>query len=171
MLAFYPSDALGIRATTHMLQRIVRGALLGTAAGFGLLAIGGIRIAVARASGQQFGNLSTDDLRRGVLYLAAFIVGGAVVGALGSRRHTRGGATLVGVVAAIPVMLGVGMAIFGWPSGWDGAQWFSFAAMVALFGPLVGYRDLYKPKLPQPGTEAPRLRTVYPSSRDDAPAP
>ena len=154
-----------------MFQRIVRGAIIGTVIGVGLLAIGAIRFMVASASGRHFSDLSAADLPRGLLYLGAFTVGGAVVGAFSSCRHTRAGATLVGIVAGIPVMFGVGMAAFGWPHTWDGAQWASVPVLGALFGSLVGYRDLYKPKLPQPGTEAPRLRTVYPDARNDAPAP
>ena len=57
------------------------------------------------------------------LYMASGVIGGIVVGLLRPVMKTRFGASAVGVVAAIPLSVGISILRSGSPSGWNDETW------------------------------------------------
>lgn len=72
-------------------------------------------------------------------YLAGGVVGGAVFGALLPLTVWRIGATVVGMLAGIPVCLGLGSMVHGLPWTWDGVAWFAWIATAILLGGWGGF--------------------------------
>lgn len=64
-----------------------------------------------------------------VLYVVIGVVAGAIVGLLLPLTSSRVGAYLVGVIAAVPVAVGIGVGASGTPNQWDYTDWGATAIM------------------------------------------
>lgn len=147
---------------------VLRAAGIGLVLGSCLLAIGLVRAGLAAARGLEVAGLSAADLPLLVGYLGAFAAGGAVVGALGTFRHSRLGAAAVGVGGAVPVALGIGVLVWGSPLQWEASVWWTMLIWPFALGSLVGVQSFYRPKPPRSEELLPptRLRTVAPRPPD-----
>ena len=72
------------------------------------------------------------------VYFAGGIAGGAIVGVLRPLAKWRIGAAVVGVVAAVPVFLGIALSLEGGLSGLDRGAWEAVAFCSIFFGILGG---------------------------------
>ncbi|MDP9352907.1 MAG: hypothetical protein M3P51_15405 [Chloroflexota bacterium] len=70
-------------------------------------------------------------------YLFGGIVGGATVGLLRPVVRSRPGAAFVGLLVAIPVVLGIGVALYGF-SGWNRHEVIGLTITAILLGPAGG---------------------------------
>ena len=70
--------------------------------------------------------------------LAAFGIGGAVVGLLAPIRRTPIGAIVVGLIAASGFLATVFVALEGPPVGWSRSVWWSVGAGTLLLGLVLG---------------------------------
>jgi hypothetical protein len=57
------------------------------------------------------------------VYYAGGVLGGAIMGVLWPRARSRLEATLVGMLIALVVVMGAGVAMYGYPSNWPSASW------------------------------------------------
>jgi hypothetical protein len=76
-------------------------------------------------------------------YLGGGVVAGCILGLLRPLTRWRLGAALVGVAVALPVFLGIGLALFGMPSTWDSSVWGAMVGAAVLLGS-VGGADSWK---------------------------
>jgi hypothetical protein len=58
-----------------------------------------------------------------VTYVIGGMLGGAIVGLLRPLMRERWGAILVGMIAALPVVLGFTFAMYGSMATWEGSTW------------------------------------------------
>ncbi len=68
------------------------------------------------------------------IYLLGGTAAGGLVGAMLPLLRWRAGAAVVGVVAALPIFTGVGIALDGSPVRWPDGTWFAVAAGAILVG-------------------------------------
>lgn len=73
------------------------------------------------------------------VYMVGGVLGGAVVGLLLPWTNNRWGAVVVGMIAAVPVVTGVAIAMDGMPSGWSDASLGSLILTSVLLGGAGGY--------------------------------
>lgn len=72
-------------------------------------------------------------------YLAGGVAGGAIVGVLFPFTRHWFGRSVVGILAAFAASLGIGMAMFGPPTGWMASHWFATSISAVFFGVLGAY--------------------------------
>jgi peptidoglycan/LPS O-acetylase OafA/YrhL len=114
----------------------VRGAILGGAGGGAiaclLLLVALIRGIVMVATG---GTIPTAGAARGLLfYVAGFVLGGAVAGALSPLERWIGGVFGLSVVAALIVMMAIVRSDSGPVRSWDSETWVVIVGLAVLFG-------------------------------------
>ncbi len=73
------------------------------------------------------------------VYYFGGATGGAIAGLLLPLTTWRIGSTMVGMIAGLPVCFGVGFAIYGPLSQWDGSNLFGVIATAVLLGGFGGY--------------------------------
>lgn len=74
-----------------------------------------------------------------VAYFFGGVAGGAIVGLLRPLTKWRIGAMFVGVAAAVPLFLGLGLAMYGPVSNWGENETFGLVATAVILGSLGGY--------------------------------
>jgi hypothetical protein len=84
-------------------------------------------------------------------YYFGGIVGGVIVGLLLPLATWRWGSVLVGVVAAFPVFLGIGIAMYGGPGGWGPNDRFGLVTAAILLGGFGGYAFWEPVRRDEPG--------------------
>lgn len=93
-----------------------------------------IALVMFAAAGSSPGSLNADFGNVLVTYFAGGVCGGLVVGALWPLTKTSAGLSLVGVLAAFPVVAGFGMLEFGSLSRWNSGDWWTVAVVSVLLG-------------------------------------
>jgi hypothetical protein len=68
------------------------------------------------------------------VYYAGGALGGAIAGTLWPRARSRLHATLVGILVAFVVMIGAGVAMYGYPSHWTAATWLGLLSTGLVLG-------------------------------------
>ena len=119
-------------------RRAAGGAALGALLAVFLLAVGLVRVAIARLSGRR---VAMDGFEFGAaLYALGFAAAGAVVGALWPLRRSLLGRYALGVIGATVVAAFIARAADGPVSGWGGAQYVTIGIMGVIFGAVAGYQ-------------------------------
>ena len=131
-----------------------------------LLSVLAIVIASLRLERRQIAAEAPELAQALLIYFGGGIVAGAIVGLLRPLTRRRDGATLVAILALLPAMFCLGLAMFGTPVAWTRAEWLGLAISAVVFG-VLGARSFYRPLASEaPVAELhPRLRTVMPPER------
>ena len=116
--------------------RILGGAAVGAALAVFALLVGLIRMVFAVLTGARVG---FEDLGLVVVYVAAFVAGGAVSGILWPVRRWIGGYYGLGIVAMLFVVGAISVHLAGPPAACDTGDWTIWAALSVIFGLAVGH--------------------------------
>src|SRR5688500_14433964 len=121
------------------LERAFEGAIAGGALAAFALAVGVVRCALVESRGVDVSGPTSSDFELVMLYVAGFIIAGAVVGAASPIRRFRIGALALGLVGAGIVATAIAVAEDGRPRHWEDATWFATVGATLIFGVFLAF--------------------------------
>ena len=135
-----PERGTGGRPEMGVMARALGGALLGGVMALLLMGVGLVRAAFFVVGGGQVRLPAGDDASAIILYVAAFMAAGAVIGAGRLERGKPVRACAVSVLSGLVLMLGLFVAAHGSPAALSGFD----ACMIALLGSALGGAFAFK---------------------------